>query len=73
MPLFDFICKKCGTQSELLVRNGETPRCPKCGSKQLERQLAHFNAIAATSAPKESVGCGLPNCCRAQGGCGLPE
>lgn len=40
MPLFDFLCKDCQTTSELLVRASSEPACPKCGSKNLEKQLA---------------------------------
>jgi putative FmdB family regulatory protein len=37
MPLYSFHCKKCNKDSEMLAGFDETPDCPKCGSKQLER------------------------------------
>ena len=42
MPLFDFLCKKCGKVSEVLVRAGDTPACPGCGGFELEKQLPTF-------------------------------
>ena len=33
MPLFGYLCKQCGKQSELLIRASERPVCPACGSK----------------------------------------
>jgi len=32
MPLFDFQCSACQAQFEKLVRAGDTPACPQCGS-----------------------------------------
>jgi putative FmdB family regulatory protein len=40
IPIYDFACKGCGTAFEALVRTGERPACPACGSKALERQLS---------------------------------
>jgi putative FmdB family regulatory protein len=40
MPLFDFACSECEHTFELLVNSGETPECPKCRSKRLEKMLS---------------------------------
>lgn len=37
MPIYDYACRACGAQSELLVRASTTPACPACGSEDLER------------------------------------
>ena len=42
MPLFDFRCRSCGKTFEALVRAGEMPACPGCGSADLERQPPVF-------------------------------
>ncbi|CAM3669147.1 FmdB family zinc ribbon protein [Roseateles saccharophilus] len=39
MPLFDFQCDACKAGFERLVRNGEMPTCPQCGSPTLTRLL----------------------------------
>ena len=43
MPLYDYACKSCGEQFEVLVRPGSgTPACPACRSEDLERLLSGF-------------------------------
>jgi len=42
VPLFDFRCRKCGNLFEILVRTGDSPACPACGSADLEKQLPTF-------------------------------
>ncbi|HYM25493.1 MAG TPA: zinc ribbon domain-containing protein [Vicinamibacterales bacterium] len=42
MPLFDFECRKCRHEFEALVRPGDEPSCPACGSRDLERLLSAF-------------------------------
>ena len=42
MPLFDFSCRTCGNVVELLVRAGDTPSCPVCGGRDMEKQLPTF-------------------------------
>jgi putative FmdB family regulatory protein len=56
MPIFDFVCQSCKNEFEALVRGSTPPKCPACGSEQLERQLSmpyahtegtHANAMKA--------------------------
>jgi putative FmdB family regulatory protein len=42
MPLYEFECRGCGRQFELLVRTGDSPACPSCLSVDLERILSMF-------------------------------
>ncbi|MGO0788819.1 FmdB family zinc ribbon protein [Herbaspirillum seropedicae] len=50
MPLFDFLCTACDTHFEKLVRVGDTPACPSCGSHAVLRQ------VSAPQAPGKSAG-----------------
>ena len=59
MPLYEFICKKCGKGFETIVPHGELPLCEFCGDKDVEKQLSVF----ATHVPSQD----MPSC--AQGGC----
>jgi putative FmdB family regulatory protein len=69
MPLFQFTCKQCEAESEILVRGSEAPACPKCGSKKLLKQVSAFNAInGKPQAPMAP--CGAPKCCSG-GACGF--
>jgi len=42
MPLYDYHCRGCSNEFETLVRAGDMPRCPECGSDDLERLLSTF-------------------------------
>jgi putative FmdB family regulatory protein len=73
MPLFEYQCKACSREFELLVRGSETPECPSCRSTALERRLSVFAAHAGGSAREKSApgpcgACGDP---RGPGACSL--
>jgi putative FmdB family regulatory protein len=43
MPLFDFRCRACGQEFEMLVRPPAEPACPGCASPDLERLITGFS------------------------------
>ncbi|MGH9346182.1 MAG: FmdB family zinc ribbon protein [Vicinamibacterales bacterium] len=40
MPIFEYACRACGQQFEILVRKGDTPACPACAGQDLEKLLS---------------------------------
>jgi putative FmdB family regulatory protein len=40
MPIYDYHCRKCDKNFELLVRGSMVPACPDCGSEDLEKQVS---------------------------------
>lgn len=42
MPIYEYECRGCAAGFELIVRTGDVPACPACGSADLERQLSAF-------------------------------
>jgi putative FmdB family regulatory protein len=40
MPLFDYHCKACNADFELLVRSSTVPTCPHCGKTDLDKQVS---------------------------------
>lgn len=40
MPIYEYRCPSCGDQFEALVKLGETPECPSCGSAEPEKLLS---------------------------------
>ena len=44
MPVYDYVCKKCGHEFETIERVSEHEKapheCPECGSKKVERVFA---------------------------------
>ena len=68
MPIYEYVCRECQSEFELLVRNQEQAKCPNCASETLEKQ---FSVIASPSVKSNS----LPVCSPlpSAGGCGLPQ
>lgn len=42
MPLFDYHCKACNADFELLVRASTVPTCPHCASTELEKCVSRI-------------------------------
>lgn len=42
MPIYEFICEKCGTEFELLVYKSDEPACPSCGNKEPTKKMSSF-------------------------------
>jgi putative FmdB family regulatory protein len=40
MPLYEFVCRDCEQEQELLVRGDETPACQSCGGVRLAKLLS---------------------------------
>ncbi len=74
MPMYEFLCPRCGHEFEDLVRNArEKVECPSCGHGKVERLLSRvafsvggkFTASAGSSdcsscssSPSSCSGCG---------------
>lgn len=48
MPIFEFVCGKCGKEFERLVFSSdlETLRCPECDSNDVTKILSVFSSSA---------------------------
>ncbi len=69
MPIYEFHCEKCETDSEGLVRstNWKGTKCPHCGSAKLSKKLSVFASAEAGNAPATPPcggdGSGSCGCC----------
>jgi len=43
MPIYDYECRKCGQQFELLLLRSTVAVCPSCRSEELEQLLSRFS------------------------------
>ncbi len=77
MPIYEYVCRDCGERLELLVRSDGRPKCSKCGSRKLEKQLsvpaAHSSSSSEGACPMQAEGLCQTGCCPARrpgGPCG---
>lgn len=56
MPIYEFFCKKCGTQMEALVAIGgeKSVSCKNCGNKNLEKLVSSFGIGGSSNKLKAS-------------------
>ncbi len=40
MPIYEYVCRKCRHEFEVLVRGNEQPECPQCGDRKLDKLLS---------------------------------
>jgi putative FmdB family regulatory protein len=73
MPIFEYLCKDCGKNFELLVRGSTVIACPSCDGKKLEKQLSVFAAASGGGGVSRSempvAGCGSCGDPRGPGAC----
>jgi len=69
MPIYEYRCKKCGSEFELLIRSDDKPKCPDCSSAKLERKFSVVAAHTQGSTPSCQVG-DMGGCPAPTGGCG---
>jgi putative FmdB family regulatory protein len=73
MPIYEYVCKECGTDFEQLVMGESTTvACPKCDSDKLMKKFSAFGMSVSGSSPAAkpsghthsgACGCGNPNPC----------
>lgn len=44
MPIYEYVCKECRHNFELITHAAKKPECPACRSVELEKQLSVFAA-----------------------------
>lgn len=54
MPIYDYRCRDCGHEFELIVLKGTVIACPSCQSQQLEQQVSGF-AVSTAEISKARV------------------
>jgi len=70
MPLYEYACKRCHNEFELLVRGAEKPACPHCGDERLEKLLSVPAAHTAGAHSLPVCGVSDPGMCGPQCGGG---
>lgn len=68
MPIYEYVCEKCGHAFEHLARSytAPAPVCPKCNSEKTKKQFSTFSSHTATACDHCSSG----DICAGSGGSG---
>ncbi|WP_224982086.1 FmdB family zinc ribbon protein [Geomonas agri] len=58
MPIFEYVCKECGTRFEKLHKGSTTDECncPACGSAAVNKAMSTFAAGSASETKCHSGG-----------------
>jgi putative FmdB family regulatory protein len=67
MPIYEYHCPTCREDFELLIRGEDSPACPECGTKRVEKlpsvPAAHSNSSKSLqTCDSPGGGCSLPQC-----------
>jgi len=59
MPIYEYRCRECGEDFEILVYGSRQICCPKCSSKDLIKKLSAFgmSGVEKPFAGSSSAGC----------------
>jgi len=74
MPIYEYVCEKCGNEFEILVFKNDEPTCPSCGAENPTKKMSSFgfsvgSKYTSSSASSESscASCGSSNCSSCHG------
>ncbi len=68
MPIFEYACRVCDKEFEVLVSASRKAACPDCGSLRLEKKFSAFAVQSVASPQAVSCGTSCPDPC-GQGAC----
>ena len=74
MPIYEYACRSCGEQFELLTyaSKADEATCPKCGSVDVKRLMSVFACVSSSEPACDNCemgydgapGCGCSGTCR---------
>ena len=69
MPIYEYVCEKCGNEFEMLVFTNDEPSCPACGAKSPTKKMSSFGfsmgnkfKASSTGTGSSCASCGSSNC-----------
>ncbi|MDA8417870.1 MAG: zinc ribbon domain-containing protein [Desulfobacteraceae bacterium] len=68
MPLYDYLCRRCGHEFELLVMGNDQPSCPQCHGEELDKRMSGFSVRGGQAKTKAGAGAPASKCSGCGGG-----
>lgn len=52
MPIYEYVCDKCGEKFEMLQKScaDQSGACPTCGAEEVKKQLSSFSSGSTSCA-----------------------
>ncbi|MBD3218228.1 MAG: zinc ribbon domain-containing protein [candidate division Zixibacteria bacterium] len=70
MPIYEYVCKKCGDEFEELIRGSEEAAvCPRCESGDCEKKLSVFGFSSGNGFTSSAGHSGCAGCSPSPGKC----
>ena len=70
MPIYEFVCMKCESHFEELLRlDDPEPSCPDCGAEKVAKQFSTFASHGTAEQPSFGGFSGGGGCCGGSCGC----
>ena len=58
MPIYEYLCEKCGNEFEMLVFRSDVPACPSCGNETPTKKMSSFGFSVGFKFKSSSAGSG---------------
>ncbi|MHB8109671.1 MAG: FmdB family zinc ribbon protein [Syntrophorhabdaceae bacterium] len=42
MPIYEYTCRKCGNEFEVIIFGNDVPECPACGDSDCQKNMSSF-------------------------------
>ncbi|MDR2573201.1 MAG: zinc ribbon domain-containing protein [Desulfovibrio sp.] len=69
MPIYEYICEKCGNEFEDIVFGEDAPFCPKCGKNKARRLMSRpARYTDGSGGGEDSSSAGSSGCAGCSGG-----
>ena len=63
MPIYEYTCRKCGNDFEVIIFGDDTPECPECGGKDCQKNMSSFGfSMGYKFKPSGKTGGGCSGC-----------
>jgi putative FmdB family regulatory protein len=74
MPIFEYVCRDCSQEFEVIVQGAAAPECPDCHGGNLQKRLSVFAVASKGAAPARAPMAGPCGSCgdpRGPGACSM--
>jgi putative FmdB family regulatory protein len=62
MPIYEYECKKCGENFEVLLFGNKTVTCPKCKSNEIFKKMSSFSMKGVQKGNSACTSCKSSSC-----------